>query len=66
MHCVLGWPVSDFVGCDKRQRRHTMTGIRCACALLVTPYRLRIINNWSTVALRTGLLVQQMDDLLYL
>ena len=49
LHC----PVCEFVGCDKRQRRHTvfvircdkgprwhtMSVIRCAFALLVTPYR---------------------------
>ena len=27
-----------------------MSVIRCACALLVTPYKLRIVNNWATVA----------------
>ena len=27
---------------------------RCACALLVTPYKLRIINNWPTVPLEWG------------
>ena len=26
-----------------------MSIIRCACALLVTPYGLRIVNNWPTV-----------------
>ena len=44
-----GWPVGEFVGCDKRQRRHTMSEIRCACALLVTPYKVPIINNWPAV-----------------
>ena len=44
-----GWRVCEFVGCDKRQRRHTMSVIRCACALLVTPYKFRIVNNWPTV-----------------
>ena len=41
--------VCEFVGCDKRQRRHTMSVIRCACALLVTPYELPIVNNWPAV-----------------
>ena len=40
----------ESVGCDKRQRRHTMSVIRCACALLVTPYSLRIVNIWPTLA----------------
>ena len=47
-------PVCDFVACDKRQRRHTTSVIRCACALLVTPYRLRIVNNWPAVCKRTA------------
>ena len=46
-----GWPVCECVGCDKRQRRHTMTVFRCACALLVTPYSLPMINNWPAVQL---------------
>ena len=29
------WPVCEFVG--------------CACAWLVTPYKLRIVNNWPAV-----------------
>ena len=29
-----------YVGCDKRLRRHTRSLMRCACALLVTPYEL--------------------------
>ena len=29
-----------------------MSVIRCACALLVTPYTLHIDNNWPTVVLR--------------
>ena len=45
-----GWPVFEFVGCDKGQRRHTMSVIWCACALLVTPYKLRMVNNRPTMA----------------
>ena len=40
-----GWPVCQFVGCDTRQRRHTMSVIWCACALLVTPYKLRMVDK---------------------
>ena len=44
------WPACKLVGSDKRQRRHTMTVIRCACALLVTPCDLpTIVNNCPAV-----------------
>lgn len=39
----------EFPGCDKRQRRDTMSVIRCDCALLVTLYNLRIVNKRPTV-----------------
>ena len=43
----------SVIRCGKCQRRHTMSVIRCACALLVTPYELRnelrIVKNWPTV-----------------
>ena len=48
-YAVHGWPVCESVGCDKRQRRHTMSANRCGCALLVTPYVLHIVDNGSTV-----------------
>ena len=47
-----GSPICKFVGCDKRQRRHTRPVIRCACALLVTPYELPIVNSWPVVRRR--------------
>jgi len=31
-----------------------MSVIRCACALLVTPYEFPIVNSWPAVALLNG------------
>ena len=54
----MGWFGSKPVMKLTNRHRHTMSVMRCACALLVTPYRLRTVNHWPTVdvpwtALRT-------------
>ena len=35
-----------------------MSMIRCACALLVTPYKLRMATNWPTVTASGANLVE--------